>query len=326
MNSLYCYFLVALATSTACIAQIDRSWSLTDQQIDGNYKDPEAVRERGSNSQYDALSSMRQLIKNTQSTATPESIGMLGLSLRKLAMKNIFQVSERIEVYDLAQNTLLSIPGHARYFADSIEEERKKIEHIAPNTGGRLDYDRLRQWHLETLAHLPSPEAVQVLGRYLTDERDFAAMPLPPPGKNPECPTGGSAGNSRYATTALEKSELRDKPYPPKTVYDNAVAKAAWQSWWKDIEAGKKTFSFIGRNVEYRFKPDGTWETIAMASPPDDAPKVANETGNDRPNKQATPAQADSPKTIRDYSWWLFGIGGIVLVAAAGWLCRKKLT
>ena len=36
------------------------------------------------------------------------------------------------------------------------------------------------------------------------------------------------------------------------------------RAWWEEIKSGKRAFSYKGQKVEYRFKPDGTWETIAL--------------------------------------------------------------
>ena len=69
-----------------------------------------------------------------------------------------------------------------------------------------------------------------------------------------------------------------------------------WQSWWEEIKSGKRTFSFKGKKVEYRFKPDGTWETLAMANPPDDGPKpTPAKPESTRPEKNPPPTPDKPP-------------------------------
>lgn len=213
------------------------------------------------------------------------------------------------QIYLDIQLTLLAIPGHAQHFADAIEKERKEVEDVRFNLGPRIDYDRNRMWYFETLAHLPSPEMVKVLGEYLSDERDRHEM-TPEETKGQSCISGGSTGNSSYSAKALENCPLRNKPYRKGTLHDIDEAKSSWRAWWEQIKSGGKTFSFAGQEVEYRFKPDGTWETIALTNPSSDAPK-------------STKRFNSLPSRTGD-SWpWIVGttLMGLALVA---WLGFRK--
>jgi hypothetical protein len=247
----------------------------------------------------------------------------LWLGLRNMGCRRTFDShSPAVElIYGKLQAELVSIPGHARYFADSIESERKKVEDVRFNLGPRIDYDLNRRLAFETLAHLPSPETIKVLGDYLSDERDLHEM-TPEETKGESCISGGSTGNSTYSTKALEQSALRDKPYREGTVYDFKVAKAAWRTWWEEIKSGKRTFSFVDQKVEYRFKADGTWETIALVNPPNDGPKPPKAESVDRKN----PAESPEANGIsaHNYSWaWIVG-GAIYLLAIVIWLRVKR--
>ncbi len=52
----------------------------------------------------------------------------------------------------------------------------------------------------------------------------------------------------------------------------------------------RRSFSFKGQKVEYRFKPDGTWETFAMTNPPDDGPKPPHpKADSKRPDRKPLP-------------------------------------
>jgi hypothetical protein len=82
------------------------------------------------------------------------------------------------------------------------------------------------------------------------------------------------------------------------------------------VKTGKRTFSFKGQAVEYRFRPDGTWETISIANPPDDGPKpvpVAPNSGK----RDESPATVDSVKPAdRSLLWWITGVAGVLLALA----------
>ncbi len=211
--------------------------------------------------------------------------------------------------YDLIQKTLLSIPGHAQYMADELERLREKRS----PTGE----DRVRSWYIaETLVHMPSPETIKVLGNYLHDERDV------PPERNwtPE--------NAHLAAYALSRIGLRNFPFKGPlvpaslTIWPDLNQLPDYRAWWEEVKSGKRTFSFKGQSVEYRFRPDGTWETIPIANPPDDGPKpvlVAPDSGK----RDEPPATTDSVKPAdRSRLWWIAGVGG-VLVAMAFVLFRK---
>lgn len=220
-------------------------------------------------------------------------------------------------VYFELQDALIAIPGHARSIAESIEREREQVKDVPFNLGPRIGYDRKRLSAFETLAHLPSPETVKVLGDYLADERDLHELTHEQT-KGQSCITGGSSGNSSYSAKALQTSGLRDKPSREGIEYDYEIAKAAWREWWEEVKAGRKTFSFKGQSVEYRFRPDGTWETLAMVNAPDDGPKLAGRV--ERPGVgKAEPGAGEIP---RGWVWLVFPV---ILAAVFGiWFVSRK--
>ena len=110
--------------------------------------------------------------------------------------------------------------------------------------------------------------------------------------------------------------------------FDDYVAKREaelkpWQSWWEEVKSGQRTFSFKGQAVKYRFRPDGTWEAIPIANPPDDGPKPVPATAETE--KQTAPSDtADAAKPDhRSMWWWIAGAGGLLIVVACG-LFRKS--
>lgn len=198
-----------------------------------------------------------------------------------------------------ARNELCKIPGHAQYFADEIERERKTVENLPPRVGERNSYDFHRDLYLrETLAHLPSPETVKILGHYLSDERDT------PPPPRPDQDWSDYPANCLLASVALGYLGLRDAPVAKDIDWRNTDALAKNRAWWQEVKTGKKTFSFQGQKVEYRFKPDGTWDTIPIANPPDDVTKSSS-SAQKRPEPRTNPAPPDSSQTtiLRQWPW-----------------------
>ena len=188
--------------------------------------------------------------------------------MMKLTRFSIFQIPERIGVYDETRSMLLSIPGHAQYFADEIEREQKEVAHLPTSTGARVSYDAHRSDYFSTLAYLPSPETIKVVGYLLSDEKDTPVPEVSPDsdwGRNPRANCWGAAG-------VIANIGLRDAPVDGGPRWDedeNALVKS--RAWWEQIKSGQRPFSFVGEKVEYRFKPDGSWETIAMIRPPEKA-------------------------------------------------------
>jgi hypothetical protein len=87
---------------------------------------------------------------------------------------------------------------------------------------------------------------------------------------------------------------------------------------------GKRAFSFKGQTVEYCFKPDGTWDTIPIANPPDDGPRYAANTKKEHPEKRSVPVLAEPQEATGGISWWWHGIGGAALLTAFAWFWPRK--
>lgn len=249
----------------------------------------------------------------------------LWLGLRNMGHRRTYEgYSEEVDsIYTKLQSEFLSIPGHAQYFADEIKQEQAKVATYPANTGPRVSYDSNRQIAFETLAHIPSPETVKVLGEFLSDERDRHEM-TPEETAGQSCLSGGSTGNSTYATKALEKSALRGKPYRPGSVLENDVAKAAWRKWWEGIKAGRETFSFSGQIVEYRFKPDGTWETLSLGrvTKTELGYGSTTETRAER-RPQLSPTQ-ETPPGFHIHRFWILFLVGLAGISGLWWALRKK--
>ena len=264
-------------------------------------------------------------------------LGLRNLGYRKTSEGHSLEVDR---VYRSLQNELLSISGHAQYFADKIENERAtlKLESY------RGTYDFNRRLAFEALSHLPSPETIKVLGGYLDDERDAAKEAM-----------WDSHGillsmdpNSERALDALRNIGLRDPGFVDpesgkwpssedyaareeerRAVYDYLVARrerqlTPWRAWYAELKTGKRVFSFKGQAVEYRFKPDGTWDTIPIAYPPDDTPGVARSKTSDRQAKPRLAGEVDEPKPRVQKRWLWIGVVGLAILGLLAWILRQK--
>jgi len=231
---------------------------------------------------------------------------------------------EQEDVFKRAQEALLSIPGHAQYFADRLAAARKKASD--PWTDGRY-HDEFGQI-LETMCHLPSPETVRVLGGMLESEEDPRSPEIDHDffAKLGASNNGKGIGDSNlielcnpptFAMGAFHRLGLREQPDQSTMNYYRAVKE--YRAWWGRLKSGALGFSFKGTKVEYRFKPEGTWETLAMAKPPDDAPKPPQ--ARDRA-KERPATMPDRPAPIA--WWWAWIMGGTLAVLAASlWLTLR---
>lgn len=260
-----------------------------------------------------------QKLSEARAAAPEARPALLWLGLKNMAHRSALpgRSPEVLVIYRRIQDELLAIPGHAKYFADEIKREQKEVAKDAPHPGDRISYNRNRSNYFRTLTHLPSPETIAVLGEFLSDDIDTPRLKISPDsdwGENPRA-------NSFSATYALSLIGLRDPP-ASKEFYDAEpdahLAKS--RAWWEEVKAGRKTVSFLGQKVEHRFKPDGTWETIAMQNPPDDGKGPSIQVVN--PEASSSPHQrSERPEPARGINqWWLAGMGTFLVAALGLWL------
>lgn len=244
--------------------------------------------------------------------------------------------------YYLAQDALISIPGHARYFTDQFEAMRPTRE--------KSEYYRFRDWYFyNTFPHIPSPEMIQVLGHYLDDFRDSNSPNLPLEERtvmidshNPN-EANRKKPNAWYASYALLNIGLRDFPHDIEMVSPRSKGSLEYwrkaRAWYQEVKSGQRAFSFRGKSVEYRFKPDGTWDTISIKNPPQDAivypnPEAVQAIAN-RQKLEAAKAEAEhaaqeaaeqkknQQEKRKKLGWWVAGLSPLLLFGLLWW--RKKM-
>lgn len=264
-----------------------------------------------------------------------EGLDDLGQSLQYLGRGVRSSPDPRVQrCYYQAQDAIISIPGYARYFTDQLEDMRADKKTI-------YEYYQARGWYFHnTFPHIPSPEMIQVLGSYLDDFRDSNSPNLPPE-KQTALESSNSnemqskKSNAWYASYALSEIGLRD--FPPMVSHHLEGSLENWKkarAWYQEVKAGQRTFSFKGKSVEYRFKPDGTWDTIPIKNPPQDAiiyPTAealeALATRKKLEQAQIEAEQAAVQKKLRQaqlmkFGWWFAGIAPVILLGLLWW--RKK--
>lgn len=285
-----------------------------------------------------ALADWEKSIEATPIKYDVENIRMLGEAVRKLSRNKPTFPEWRIKLYSAAREKLLAIPGHAEYFRDEIENERIALK---PDSY-RGSYDRSRAWLFETFGHLPSPETIKVLGEFLDDERDLGERPA----WTSDGILMGLNPNSAHSLRILKNIGLRDPGFTqpdvgerPKRedyatweealldqwIYGDTKRRTelkAWRDWYQKVRSGEMTFSFKGQDVEYRFNPDGTWETIPIANPPEDTPSLVPERKKEEKLFKTPPTF----ETETDQSIWAWvGVGiTFVFVVVIGILKFRK--
>lgn len=234
----------------------------------------------------------------------------------------------KTEFFELVRHEMTQRPGHAEYYGDRIRSAyvdfRAFHETLDPakNFAINVLHDEMTQG-FGTLRHLSSPESVKVLGDML--EETWQA-PIPhgaeyyPPALASE------------AVTAIANLSFRNPPAGSEILNSEMIAQALpeWQRWYAEVAAGKKAFSFKGQAVEYRFRPDGTWETIAMANPPDDGPKQVPSnpetmrSDKSLPPSPPVPAPLSPPAPTASSSFFGLIVGGVILLLAVAVLLIRR--
>ncbi len=258
-------------------------------------------------------------IESLLSKPKPEMIAGLGEMLKQLATLNYRDSSERVRITTRAQSLLLSIPGHAEFYRDEINQARAKFEE-ALKGGDETMIGEARQhlagkllFEFPTLEHLPSVETVRVLGEFLSDERGYVKMPEHP---TLDDLTDDVAGSPvfRRAAAALGKLPIVNKPVPAKTQFRTPDDVLPWKQWYEQIKAGNRTFRFEGDATEYDL--DGPASKDKLARVERAMRRDAERAGGQR--KSPTGFEGGSPVAVLAKPVSIAAIlAGFVLVAGA---------
>lgn len=188
------------------------------------------------------------------------TLGLKSMSYRSEMAEHAPEIDK---IYKQMQELVASIPGHTNYFTDKIEEswksnaERVKLSESHPEwqaalkkkehtvEGAQLmfdlhsrmwgDYGEIRSENLGMLGHIPSTDSVRALGHYLW-KRDEPGIRFHSP------------DTERPAAQSLTEL-IADGPMQTWTASYEDVAK--WQKWFDEVKVGKRTFRFVGSDVDY---------------------------------------------------------------------------
>lgn len=220
-----------------------------------------------------------QTIQECLEKPPQDAISILGQMARQLETLGYRDCPEKREIQNAALLQLLSIPGHAEYYAKRIKDAQREVDALNPEELAALPLEELeaqgmegldpqilknltalgpaghrlsneQMYGFETLGCMPSPETVRVLGEFLFDP--WGLNPNAKPGEPYGKDELGQAPHASYAMLALARLplETRANATPPEeTRYWENID--AWKLWYEQVKAGTRTFRFKGDPQEY---------------------------------------------------------------------------
>ncbi len=202
-----------------------------------------------------------KLLKDPESLAKDARMAELSHGLRLTVDRGVFSSADAQAVHLGLKDRLLKSEGPAEYYRNKIEEEWKEME--AEKDPSRKvvlmeKISRLQDEAFPTLALLPEPATVRVLGEFLFDDRERLRSQAP----ETEDEEGirwwreGMAPNSSHAWNALLKLPLKSPPIDPDAPWDLPYHRKLepWRAWFLQVKAGKRTFRFAGDPREYNLQ------------------------------------------------------------------------
>lgn len=265
-----------------------------------------------STAQSDYLRGWSSEFKRIENLPNSEKVHRLAIPLFRATVKPL-KNAEVAAVYLEAQRLMMECDHPSETLAKWLEEQRslrikqkeedeKGIRRHEPSS----DYDPSLVFL--TISQIPTPESVAVLGRYLSDRRDEKDM---------EEFGGFFGGHFRYAAESLNDMGLKNAPTRQGSFSTDENYILKWQQWFAEVEAGTRSFSFYGSDVEYRLKErtDAAgrkhFETVTAA-------KEASKQSSTESNGAASVAPTSSVwKTVA------FAISSLLLLLGA-WLSLRK--
>jgi hypothetical protein len=218
------------------------------------------------------------------------------------------------ELYEQAKAILISIPGHATYYRDKINALREQMK------SGEIDLDTWsdKKWpYFEVLGHMPSEEAVEVLGAFAADKYAWTGSGNP---KDWDVP-----GLKEYrakdwvvefsvcvpACKALENLGIENPPVRKGERVKETKRQELWSQWWSEVKTGKRTYRFKGSDVVHPVS-----RTVSSATN-DQRPERRPTTID----KQTAPPPAGSTGTYK----WIWPTLILALLVGGYLTCRRSL-
>ncbi len=281
---------------------------------------------------------MRDGFSRLQAKPVPDQITYLSDLL--FALHGTYRSEQTEDIRNEATTLLLSIPGHAKYYQDKIEEMRAAVladskiplEEIAKmqDRGQKINWEAeylsYSTASLRTLRWMPSAETVSVLGHFLNDPEGRDGKTLL--GNNVVHPGDDFQKRPANAEQATESIRLLGIEHPPFRNIDGRITDEevdAWRDWWNEVKAGKRTYRFIGSKVEYG--PDGpaSMEVVQKAER-DQKRDVEREAGHKKSVIATDSASTPIPGAVNDSLTFSGIIAACAAVAGALWYYLKRRT
>jgi len=260
-----------------------------------------------------------------------EKIPALAEMLHQLKSLGYRDTTEKAEIISILEADLLSIPGHAKYYQDKIEEMRAGVladskksaaEIIRMQSNGEKvfwepEYSSYAESALRTLRYMPSAETVAVLGHFLND----------PEGRDGKTAIGTSRrapgddfdphpSNAEAATSSLRELGIESPPFRDSKGEITPEEIDSWKDWWNQVKEGKRTYRFIGSKVEYGLDGPATKEVIQHVER-DRKRDEERETGH---RKSSTAAETGATTTVAAKPLSIAGIlAAFALVGGVVW-------
>lgn len=268
----------------------------------------------------ESLQRYSETLRQADIMSAEEAIPKLG----EMLVRTFRWKDERsMAVYGDAQQKLLSIPGHATYYRDRINAAKAAVREGTMNLNR---WDRLVNDSCQTLQHMQSEEAVEVLAEFVSD--NFACMDS----ENPEdYEIEGLKGYVREwdmsvrvpATKALANIGIENPPLATDSQIDGRELRKEWQQWWREVKEGKRKYRFKGSSVEHPINaPPGTGREVRR---PERRPGEQTVPDTTQKPDSTTTGQIHVTKPKREFpSWPLYFSIAAGLLLAVGFFAKLK--
>ncbi len=237
----------------------------------------------------------------------------------------------RQEIFEIAQSRLLAIPGHAKAYQDKIDkmraevlanskksfEELKEMQDEGHEVIDDTVYVSEAEKAIRTLKFMPSAETVSVLGYFLNDPvgRDGKTLLGKPYWRGDAAP---ALCNAELATDTIRVLGIENPPFRDNKGVITPEEIDTWKDWWNEVKSGKRTYRFMGSNVEYG--PDGPASQEAIQHVERDQRRDEEREAGHRKSAIAPAPEASSPATVASQPFSIVGIlAAFAMIGAAVW-------
>jgi hypothetical protein len=177
------------------------------------------------------------------------------------------------------------------------------------------DYEEICSKNLGILGHIPSTESVRALGHYLWKREETGVQ-------------YNSPDTERPAAESLTELIANG---PMQTWMANYEDVARWQKWFDEVKAGKRTFRFVGSEVDYTLDGPADAETLKRIKQRSFSIQHPIKLGSSQVLESCTtPAPRNPPlpeNTVgKKGILWIISAAIMMLFLLIIWCTRRKLT